>query len=773
MSSSANPLPNRPPNSPKPSEPNPPKELPPKDLPKDLKGLTPEEYHHITASLGRPPNETELAIFSAMYSEHCCYKSSAIWLAKLPTKNPSVVCGPGENAGIIRLGDGLACAFKVESHNHPSYIEPFQGAATGVGGILRDIFTMGARPVALLNSIHFGTDRKKPFYLKRVVAGIAHYGNCIGIPTVGGECHFAPSYNGNILVNAMAVGLVAEDKIFYSSLKHTKNLAGAKLVYVGAKTGRDGIAGAVMASASFGKQAAARSTVQVGDPFAGKLLMEACLELMASEGILAVQDMGAAGLTSSTFEMAAKSRCGAVLELANIPLREAAMAPAEIMLSESQERMLFILTAKGERNAKAIFKKWGLDSTVIGSLQATPNVVVKMNGKTVADLPTRLVVDEAPRLHRSFTPPATQKPKAVATPAHRWSKIAEAMLSHLSSRKEIWQQYDYGVGTNTLRNPGGDAAVVAVANPNASSSNAPTNATSPSNATPQKALALSLDSNARWAKADPKTAAIATVAEGYRNLCSVGAKPLAITNCLNFGNPTDPRIMGQFVAATEGIGEACLGLGLAVVSGNVSLYNQTDNQAIDPTAVIGTVGLVADTKRLPKAQTSKADRAVVLVGKPLGDHNLGGSLYEELFLKGVSAPPAVDLKAEKNAGELMVRLVAKGLVEAVHDISAGGLLVALAEFVGTAGIEVEPSPNLSHKASLLSWLAGEEQGRYLVATTNLKQLQTEALEYGIPATAIGKTTEVKPTQTKGGLSIKGVLNLTATELTKLLEKPLV
>lgn len=718
-------------------------------------GLNEDEYRRIESALGRSPTETELHIFSAMYSEHCCYKSSAVWLKKLPTEGPQVVCGPGENAGVVALeegDDGLACVFKMESHNHPSFIEPFQGAATGVGGILRDIFTMGARPVAILNSLRFGgtADKKTPFYLKRVVAGIGHYGNCIGVPTVGGECGFSPSYDGNILVNVMAVGLVRKDRIFYSKLDNFDD--SARLVYVGAKTGRDGIAGAIMASASFGEgNDSQRSTVQVGDPFAGKLLLEACLELMhggggtVGGGVLAVQDMGAAGLTSSCFEMAAKSKCGVELDLDAVPLREQDMTAAEIMLSESQERMLFILNPEGQKRAAAVFKKWGLNQAVVGRLVKRPVVSISKDKKSVAELPITIVVDDAPRYNRPFTPPQSPPPAADLPPPKHWLKLVGEMLggSELCSRRWIWRQYDYMVRTNTLVGPGGDAALIRLP---------------PKRDGTARALAITADCTPRYVARAPKQGAAQAVAEAFRNLCAVGAKPLAVTDCLNFGNPEDAAIMGQFAAAVEGIAAACVELGMPVVSGNVSLYNQTDHRAVEPSPTIGAVGLMADTSKLPRFKVDDGDSgaAMVLVGN--GKGHLGGSLYEESFFAVRTAPPPLDLKEEKRNGEFIVKSIADGLIAAAHDLSDGGLLAAAAEMCGTVGMTLTPPSAMpAHR-----WLLGEDQGRYLLAVRDYDGLAAAAVEFGVKLGRVGVVGG-------GNLTFDGVFSISLTELASLRE----
>ena len=713
-------------------------------------GLTEGEYRHIETALGRVPNETELRIFSAMYSEHCCYKSSAVWLKKLPTSGERVICGPGENAGVVSLedgDDGLACVFKMESHNHPSFIEPFQGAATGVGGILRDVFTMGARPVAILNSLRFGgaDNKKTPFYLRRVVNGVGHYGNCIGIPTVGGECGFSPSCDGNILVNVMAVGLVRKNRIFYARTSGFNREA--LLVYVGAKTGRDGVAGAAMASASFGgDNGAARSTVQVGDPFAGKLLMEGCLELMRGDGILAVQDMGAAGLTSSCFEMAAKSGCGVELDLDAVPLRERGMSAAEIMLSESQERMLFILDKKGRKRAAEVFGKWGINHAVVGRLAREPTVSISKGKRLVAELPLKVVVEDAPRYRRPFVPPpappAPPAPPPTLPPPADWRTLLKRMLGggELCSRRWIWRQYDHMVMTNTLKGPGGDAALIRLPKRDEGE--------------PNRALAITTDCTPRYVARDPQRGAAQAVAEAFRNLCAVGAEPLAVTDCLNFGNPEDERIMGQFVAAIQGIAAACGELGMPVVSGNVSLYNQTGDKAVEPTPTIGAVGLVADADSLPTHEVNASGLEIALVGKCRG--HLGASLYEEIFFGSALAPPPVDLKEEKRNGNFIMAAISKGLAVAVHDLADGGLLAAAAEMCGRVGMRLVPPKTMpSHE-----WLLGEDQGRYLVATRDYQTLRTEAAGFGADIALIGRS---------GGeqLTTAGVFSISLGELREL------
>src|ERR671913_1435871 len=547
-------------------------------------GLSAEEYRRVLKALGREPNLTELGIFSVMWSEHCSYKSSRVHLKKLPTEAPWVICGPGENAGVIDIGDGQAAIFKMESHNHPSYIEPYQGAATGVGGILRDVFTMGARPIANLNALRFGRpDHPKMRHLiAGVVAGIGGYGNCVGVPTVGGEGNFDPAYDGNILVNAMTVGVAKTDKIFYSAAAGIGN----PVVYVGSKTGRDGIHGATMASADFGEDSEEkRPTVQVGDPFTEKLLIEACLELIASDGIVAIQDMGAAGLTSSSVEMASKGGVGIRLDMNRVPCREEGMTPYEMMLSESQERMLMVLKPGREAEAEAIFRKWELDFAVIGEVTDTGRMVLTWNGETVADIPLDPLADEAPLYERPYAIPKAPEPLAdIPESTDIAADLLKLMASpNLSSRRWVWEQYDQSVGANTVQRPGGDAAVVRVHGT-------------------KKALAMTTDCTPRYCHADPVEGGKQAVAEAYRNLCAVGARPLAITNRPNFGNPQRPEIMGQLVGCLEGMAEACRALDFPVVSGNVSLYNETKaddgtSAAILPTPAIGAVGLLEDWEK--------------------------------------------------------------------------------------------------------------------------------------------------------------------------------
>jgi len=659
-------------------------------------GLSAEEFERACAILGRTPNLTETGIIAAMWSEHCSYKSSKVWLRTLPTSGPRVICGPGENAGIIDIGDGDAVVFKIESHNHPSFIEPYQGAATGVGGILRDVFTMGARPIALLNSLRFGSpDHPKTRHLvSGVVAGIGGYGNCVGVPTVGGECQFHQSYNGNILVNAMCVGLARADRIFYSAASGPGNL----VIYVGAKTGRDGIHGATMASAEFAADApealgAKRPTVQVGDPFTEKLLIEACLELMEGEAIVAIQDMGAAGLTSSAVEMAGKGGLGIALDLDQVPMREAGMTPYEIMLSESQERMLMILAPGSEAEARRVFDKWELDFAVIGRVTETGRLVLRMDGEVAADIPVGPLVSEAPLYQRPWVrrdgePDIDPAGLPERNPLDCLKRLVAS--PDLASKRWIWEQYDHLVQGNTVRRPGGDAAVIRIGENGKALALAPQG-----NETGGKALALATDSTPRYCRADPVRGGMQAVAESWRNLTAVGALPLALTDNMNFGNPEKPEIMGEFVGAIEGIREACLALDYPVVSGNVSLYNETSGSAILPTPVIGGVGLIAEAHRAVDLALKQDGNAVLLIGDTSG--HLGASLYlREIEGREAGPPPPVDLAAERKNGDFVRAMIEAGHAAACHDLGDGGLLVALAEMAmaGNRGavLDVPPQP---------------------------------------------------------------------------------
>ena len=693
-------------------------------------GLSPEEYEHVLHAMGREPNLTELGIFSVMWSEHCSYKSSKVHLKKLPTSGPQVIQGPGENAGVVDIGDGQAAIFKMESHNHPSYIEPYQGAATGVGGILRDVFTMGARPVANMNALRFGRpDHPKTQHLVAgVVHGIGGYGNCVGIPTVGGEVNFHRSYDGNILVNAMTVGIAETNKIFYSAASGVGN----PIVYVGSKTGRDGIHGATMASADFSEDSEEkRPTVQVGDPFTEKLLIEACLELMASDAIVAIQDMGAAGLTSSSVEMASKGGVGIELDMNAVPCREEGMTPYEMMLSESQERMLMVLKPGREGEAEAIFRKWELDFAVIGRVTDTGHMVLKWKGKVAADIPLAPLADEAPEYERPWVPtPAPEPLDGVPDRADIAADLLKLMGSpDLASRRWVWEQYDHMVGADTVQRPGGDAAVVRVHGNH-------------------KALAISTDVTPRYCVADPVEGGKQAIAECYRNLSAVGATPLAVTDCMNFGNPQRPEIMGQFVGCIEGMAEACSALDFPVVSGNVSLYNETKNDdgtsnAILPTPAIGGIGLLNDWRRSATIAFKGENQPVYVIGKPGAGH-LGQSLWlREIHRREEGPPPPVDLQAERAAGDVVRRLIGEGIITACHDVSDGGLLVALAEMALPHRIGVRLDFGGADAAPALF---GEDQGRYLVTASDHGRLEQACVEAGAALHMIGRT---------GGASVSG------------------
>jgi phosphoribosylformylglycinamidine synthase II len=689
-------------------------------------GLSAEEYRRLTDSLGREPSLTELGIFSVMWSEHCSYKSSRVWLKTLPTSGPQVIQGPGENAGVVDLGDGQAAVFKMESHNHPSYIEPYQGAATGVGGIMRDVFTMGARPVANMNALRFGAPNhaKTRHLVAGVVSGIGDYGNCMGVPTVGGETNFDARYNDNILVNAMTVGLVDSGRIFKSAAKGI----GLPVVYVGSKTGRDGIHGATMASSEFDEASAEkRPTVQVGDPFTEKLLLEACLELMQEDAIVAIQDMGAAGLTSSSVEMADKGGVGMVLDLDQVPTREAAMTAYEMMLSESQERMLMVLKPGAEGIAERVFRKWGLDFAIVGRTTDTGRLVVEHGGAVQADIPLSALAHAAPVYERPWMPKPV--PKAVAAedvpaPNSLLAALETLMGSpQLSSRRWIWEQYDHMVMADTVQRPGGDAAVVRVHGT-------------------QKGLAISCDVTPRYCVADPYEGAKQAVAECWRNLTATGADPLAITDCMNFGNPERPEIMGEFVGAVKGMAEACTALAFPVVSGNVSLYNETNGVSIPPTPAIGGVGLIPDIAEMATIALKHEGDVLMVIGRETG--HIGQSLYQELATgKTAGAPPPVDLAAERQAGDFVRGLIRKTRVSAVHDVSDGGLLVAIAEMSlgGSRGVALEAAPD--GIAPHAAWF-GEDQGRYVVAVAadEVARVLQDAAGAGIPARIVGKVTGV-------------------------------
>ena len=702
-------------------------------------GLSPEEYERVLNALGREPNLTELGIFSVMWSEHCSYKSSRVHLKKLPTKAPWVIQGPGENAGVIDIGGGQAAIFKMESHNHPSYIEPYQGAATGVGGILRDVFTMGARPIANLNALRFGRpDHPRMRHLiAGVVAGIGGYGNCVGVPTVGGEVNFHPSYDGNILVNAMTVGIADTDKIFYSAAAGVGN----PVVYVGSKTGRDGIHGATMASADFSEDSEEkRPTVQVGDPFTEKLLIEACLELMASDAIVAIQDMGAAGLTSSSVEMASKGGVGIELDMNAVPCREEGMTPYEMMLSESQERMLMVLKPGREGEAEAIFRKWELDFAVIGRVTDTERLVLKWNGETAADIPLGPLGDDAPCYERPWVRTEPPPPLADAPESRDIAADLLALMASpdLASRRWIWEQYDYKVGADTVQPPGGDAAVVRVHGTD-------------------KALAMTTDVTPRYCLADPFEGGKQAIAEAWRNLCAVGARPLATTDCMNFGNPQRPEIMGQFVGCIEGMAEACAALDMPIVSGNVSLYNETRNEdgtgrAILPTPAIGAVGLLDDWRDTARIAFGAVGEWVFVVGSG-GEEHLGQSLWlREVHGRAEGPPPPVHLASERQSGDLVRLLIADGIATAVHDVGDGGILVAAAEMAlaGGIGLSIEGEWFDGHAAARLF---GEDQSRYLVATARPEALAEAAEAAGVDIAFLGRTGGRSIANDDGGLEV--------------------
>jgi phosphoribosylformylglycinamidine synthase II len=686
-------------------------------------GLKPDEYERILKLIGREPSITELGIFSAMWNEHCSYKSSKVHLKTLPVTGKIVIQGPGENAGVIDIGDGQACVFKMESHNHPSFIEPYQGATTGVGGILRDVFTMGARPIACLNALRFGSpDHPRTRHLvSGVVAGIGGYGNSFGVPTVAGSVGFHSRYDGNILVNAMAVGIAETDKIFYAKATGV----GLPVVYLGSKTGRDGIHGATMASAEFGEGAEEkRPTVQVGDPFAEKLLLEACLEIMAKGCVVAIQDMGAAGLTCSAVEMGAKGDLGITLDLEKVPVREEAMTAYEMMLSESQERMLMVLKPGKEAEAESIFKKWGLDFAIVGYTTDTLRFLIRHNGEEMANLPIKELGDQAPEYNRPFTEPAklpVLDAASVPAPLSLGEALEKLVASpDLCSKRWVWEQYDHLILNNTVQRPGGDAAVVRVHEG-------------------PKALALCTDVTPRYCEADPFEGGKQAVAECWRNLTAVGATPLAITDNLNFGNPERPEIMGQFVGCIRGIKEACLALNFPVVSGNVSLYNETQGRGILPTPTIGGVGLLADFQNSASIAFKAAGEAVLLLGETGGW--LGQSSYlATLHGREEGAPPPVDLAVEKRNGDFVRDLIARGRVTAVHDCSDGGLLVALAEMAMASGtgatLDAAPAGLPAH-----AFWFGEDQARYVVTAPALAlpAIEAAARDAGIPALRLGLT----------------------------------
>jgi len=707
-------------------------------------GLKLEEFEKIKRLLKREPNLLELGIFSAMWNEHCSYKSSRIHLKKLPTKGKQVIQGPGENAGVIDIGDNDAIVFKIESHNHPSYIEPYQGAATGVGGILRDVFTMGARPIALLNSIHFGAPEhpKTKSLLNGVVSGIGGYGNCIGIPTVAGETKFNDTYNENILVNAMAVGLAKKDKIFYSKAKGVNK----SVVYVGSKTGRDGIHGASMASAEFDENSEEKKpTVQVGDPFTEKLLMEACLELMKDNSIISIQDMGAAGLTSSSVEMASKGSLGIELELEKVPCREKNMTPYEMMLSESQERMLIILEDGKEKSAKKIFEKWDLDFIVIGKTTDTNNLTLKFNNKIEGEIPIESLASKAPIYDRKWIKKNSNKDK-IDLKGLKKINIEDALTKILSSpnhsnKNWVTSQYDQMVMCDTAQKSGSDAAIIRIHNK-------------------EKAIAVSVDSSANYCKSNPISGGKQIVCENWRNLIAVGAKPLAITNCLNFGNPENHEIMGEFAECLQGIKEACEFLDYPVVSGNVSFYNGTNNKNIYPTPVIGGVGLIQKLTK-PIGHNFKKDKSnLILIGKTFG-HLEQSCFLKENYSIIDGMPPEINLLNEKNNGESLLKLINKNMVLSAHDVSSGGLITALSEMALTSnyGARIHKPKNLTN---LFNYFFGEDQARYIIEIeeNNLSKVKKSLIDNGIFFENIGFTQ-------KEYLEIDGELKISTKDLFKI------
>ncbi|MEM7295452.1 MAG: phosphoribosylformylglycinamidine synthase subunit PurL [Pseudomonadota bacterium] len=676
-------------------------------------GLSETEYEDLLGIIGREPSLTELGIFSAMWNEHCSYKSSKIHLKKLPTTGPQVICGPGENAGVVDIGDGLAVVFKMESHNHPSYIEPYQGAATGVGGILRDVFTMGARPVAAMNALSFGMlDHPKTKSLVHgVVAGIGGYGNCFGVPTVGGELRFDPAYNGNCLVNAFAAGIAQSDAIFYSAASGV----GMPVVYLGAKTGRDGVGGATMASAEFDETIEEkRPTVQVGDPFTEKRLMEACLELMATGAVISIQDMGAAGLTCSAVEMGDKGGLGVKLTLDNVPQREPGMTAYEMMLSESQERMLMVLRPELEAQAKAVFDKWDLDFAIVGETLSEDRFLIEHRGAVVADLPLSKLASSAPEYDRPWEPTPTPEPLADVPEIDPIDGLKALITSpNYASRAWVYEQYDSQVMADTLRTPGAGAGVIRVHGT-------------------EKALAFTSDVTPRYVVADPVEGGKQAVVEAYRNLVSVGAKPLATTDNLNFGNPEKPEIMGQFVGALQGIGEACAALDMPIVSGNVSLYNETDGAPILPTPTIGAVGLI-DTVEEIIGRDVRDGHLAILVGETAG--HLGRSaLLAEVFGRDDGGPPPVDLEAEALNGTFI--LENRALINACTDLSDGGLALAAFDLAQESGVGI----NLD--VGDMATLFGEDQGRYLIACSfdKAEELMIAAARAQVTITAVGRFT---------------------------------
>ena len=687
------------------------------------------EYKKITKILKREPNLLELGIYSVMWSEHCSYKSSKKWLRQLPTKSKIVICGPGENAGIIDIGGNDSIVFKIESHNHPSYLEPFQGAATGVGGILRDIFTMGARPIAILDSLRFGDikQKKQKYLLSGVVSGISNYGNCMGIPTVGGECYFNEDYNKNILVNAMAVGVAKKNKLFFSKATGINN----PVIYVGAKTGKDGIHGATMASAEFDDNSKQKKpTVQVGDPFTEKLVMEACLELMQTNMIVAIQDMGAAGLTCSSFEMAAKGNCGIELNINKIPLREKDMTPYEIMLSESQERMLIILKKGSEKKAKKIFDKWDLDMSVIGKITNSKKMIIKKDNNIIANIPIALTEKKTPEYKRPWIKPKKVKniKKIIFPKKNKVKKIIFELLKspNLTSKKWIWEQYDHMVMCDTIKPPGYGAAVVRIHDT-------------------KKSIALTTDCNTNYCKHDPFIGTVHAVSEARRNIIAAGATPLAITNNLNFGNPEDKKIMGQFVMSVKGMIDSCKKYSLPVISGNVSLYNETNKSGISPTPVIGMVGLIKNTNSFYKKNLLKENDKIFLVGKKSNNISCSNFL-EEIILKNeknLGSPPPLNYNEEIKNGNFVLNLFKDNLIKCCNDISSGGLIISLFKMLidKEFGAEIDKNfiNNVMSDQIFYKILFGEDVGKYIIVANNEERVKKIAEKSKINLFKIGIT----------------------------------
>jgi phosphoribosylformylglycinamidine synthase II len=703
-------------------------------------GLTDEEFNRIIELLGREPSYTELGVFSVMWSEHCSYKSSRVHLRRLPTKGECVLQGPGENAGVVDIGGGLAAAFKIESHNHPSFIEPYQGAATGVGGILRDVFTMGARPLAAMNSLHFGpltasedasdeqraTAARNRSIMAGVVKGIGDYGNAFGVPTIGGEVRFGECYSRNPLVNAFTLGIMRKEQIFYGRAAGVGN----PVIYVGAKTGRDGIHGATMASEEFGEEAQSkRPTVQVGDPFLEKLLLEACLEAMRAGAIVGIQDMGAAGLTSSSCEMGSRAGNGVEIDIELVPQRETGMTPYEIMLSESQERMLIVAAKGREREVLDIFKKWELDAVVIGQVTEDGHLRVKKSGRIVADIPNSALTDEAPVYHRPIKQPETAPPIEVGQVEASGAELDPTfmrIIGHptIASKEWVYRQYDHMVRTNTVVLPGSDAAVIRVKEK-------------------RRGLAMTLDSNARYCKVDPRAGARLVVAEACRNLVVSGARPLALTNCLNFGSPERPEVMWQFSEVVDGMAEACEVFGTPVTGGNVSFYNETDGRGIHPTPVIGMVGIVEDARHIVTQWFKGDDRAIILLGETSND--LGASEYAVAMLGGIEGRvPHLDLELERRVQEACLKIIQAGLIESAHDCSDGGLAVTIAEscFSSYRRDAVGCDVNLEGDLPAAALLFAETPSRIVLSAVqgNVAQILKLAREHIVAAKVIGRTT---------------------------------